>query len=111
MTERRLQPGDRVLLIDSRNRRYLVTLATGKQFHSHLGIVEHDELIGTVEGSSFRASGGARYIAVRPTLADYILKMKRGAQVVYPKDIALILVYADVFPGAVVVEEGAGRAR
>lgn len=106
--ERPLQAGDRVLLIDGRDRRYLVTLATGRQFHSHLGIVEHDDLIGSTEGSSFRASGGGRYIAVRPTLADYILKMPRGAQVVYPKDIGLILVYADVFPGAVVVEAGSG---
>ncbi|MDQ3914104.1 MAG: tRNA (adenine-N1)-methyltransferase [Actinomycetota bacterium] len=103
-----LQPGDRVLLIDSRDRRYLVTLATGKQFHSHAGSVDHDALIGLDEGSVVRTSGGAKLTAFRPTLADFVLKMPRGAQVVYPKDVALILVYADVFPGATVLEAGSG---
>ena len=103
-----LQAGDKVLLIDSRDRRYLVTLATGKQFHSHAGSVDHDALIGAPEGSVVRTSGGAKLTAYRPTLADFVLKMPRGAQVVYPKDVALILVYADVFPGATVVEAGSG---
>ena len=103
-----LQPGDKVLLIDSRDRRYLVTLATGKQFHSHAGTVDHDALIGGPEGSVVRTSGGAKLTAFRPTLADFVLKMPRGAQVVYPKDVALILVYADVFPGATVIEAGSG---
>jgi tRNA (adenine57-N1/adenine58-N1)-methyltransferase len=103
-----LGPGEKVLLIDSRDRRYLVTLATGKQFHSHAGSVDHDALIGLPEGSVVRTSGGAKLTAFRPTLADFVLKMPRGAQVVYPKDVALILVYADVFPGATVVEAGSG---
>ena len=103
-----LRAGERVLLIDGRGRRYLVTLATGARFHSHLGSVAHDDLIGAPEGVSVGSSSGARLLAFRPTLADYVLKMKRGAQVVYPKDIALILLHADVFPGAVVVEAGTG---
>ncbi|HYP24543.1 MAG TPA: tRNA (adenine-N1)-methyltransferase [Actinomycetota bacterium] len=105
-----LEAGEKVLLIDSRDRRYLVTLATGKQFHSHAGVVEHDALIGKPEGSTVRSSGGAKLVAFRPTLAEFVLKMKRGAQVVYPKDVALILVYADVFPGATVLEAGSGSA-
>ena len=80
-----------------------VGLGTGKQFHSHLGVMEHDDLIGRPEGSVV-AIGNRKLLAFRPTLADYGLKMKRGAQVVYPKDIGLILVYADIFPGATVVE-------
>jgi tRNA (adenine57-N1/adenine58-N1)-methyltransferase len=102
------QPGDRVLLIDARDRRYLITLATGKRFHSHLGSIEHDDLIGAPEGCTIKSSGGSNLFVFRPTLADYVLKMKRGAQVVYPKDIGLILVYADLFPGATVIEAGAG---
>jgi tRNA (adenine57-N1/adenine58-N1)-methyltransferase catalytic subunit len=105
---RPLQPGERVVLIDSRDRRYMITLATGKQFHSHMGTVEHDHLIGEPEGSAVRSSGGGRLLAFRPTLSDYVLKMRRGAQVVYPKDIGLILVYADIFPGATVIEAGTG---
>jgi tRNA (adenine57-N1/adenine58-N1)-methyltransferase len=103
-----LQPGEKVLLIDSRGRRYLLTLATGKQFHSHAGSLDHDDVIGLPEGSIVKTSGGAKLTVYRPTLADFVLKMKRGAQVVYPKDVALILVYADVFPGATVVEAGTG---
>ena len=105
---RLLRAGERVLLIDAKGRRYLVTLRADQQFHSHLGAVSHDDLIGACEGVSVTSSGGSKVLAFRPTLADFSLKMQRGAQVVYPKDIGLILVYADVFPGATVVEAGTG---
>lgn len=108
MTERLLEAGEKVLLIDGRDRRYLITLGTGKQWHSHSGILEHDVLIGSSEGITAVTSGGSKVLVFRPTLADYVLKMPRGAQVVYPKDIGLILVYADVFPGARVLEAGTG---
>ena len=108
MMGRRFEAGERILLTDTRDRRYLIVLGTGKQFHSHNGSIEHDELIGAPEGSTIRTTNGAKLIAFRPTLEDYVLKMKRGAQVIYPKDIGLILVYADIFPGATVVEAGTG---
>ena len=108
MPDRLLAAGDRVILLDTRDRRYLITLKEGQQFHSHLGIVEHDELIGGPEGVTVRTTKGMRFFAFRPTLTDFVLKMKRGAQVIYPKDIALILVYADIFPGATVIEAGSG---
>ncbi len=101
-------PGDRVLLIDSKNRRHLVRLAEGGQFHSHAGVLEHDAIIGREEGISVRSSLGARLIVLRPTLAEYVLKMPRGAQVIYPKDLGPILILADVFPGARVFESGIG---
>jgi tRNA (adenine57-N1/adenine58-N1)-methyltransferase catalytic subunit len=108
MQAKPFEPGDRVLLIDGRDRRYLVTLESGKRWHSHAGIIEHDELIGCPEGLAIKTTNGARILAFRPTLADFVLKMKRGAQVIYPKDIGLILVHADVFPGARVLEAGSG---
>ena len=108
MSARPFEPGDRVLLIDTRQRRYLITLGAGKQFHSHQGILDHDDLLGLTEGSFVITSGGSRLFVVRPTLADYVLKMPRGAQVVYPKDIGIILVYGDIFEGATVVEAGSG---
>jgi tRNA (adenine57-N1/adenine58-N1)-methyltransferase len=101
-------PGDRVLLIDSKNRRHLVLLAAGGQFHSHAGVLEHDAILGREEGISVRSSLGARLTALRPTLAEYVLKMPRGAQVIYPKDLGPILILADVFPGARVLESGIG---
>lgn len=105
---RSLAAGELVLLVDRKQRRYLVTLEAGRTFHSHAGTLAHDALIGGEEGRRVRTSGGAELVALRPTLADYVLKMKRGAQVIYPKDIGPILVYADVFPGARVVEAGIG---
>ena len=100
--------GDRVLLVDHKRRRHLVTLETGGQFHTHAGIVAHDDLIGQPDGTTVRTSRNARLVAVRPTLAEYVLEMPRGAQVIYPKDIGPILMLADVFPGARILESGVG---
>ncbi|MET0902119.1 MAG: tRNA (adenine-N1)-methyltransferase, partial [Acidimicrobiales bacterium] len=101
-------PGDQVLLIDGKKRRYLLTLAQGKEFHSHSGVIRHDAVIGAVEGTTFRSSHGLAYTAIRPTLADFVLKMPRGAQVIYPMDLGPILLAADIFPGARVLESGVG---
>ncbi|MGH9001168.1 MAG: tRNA (adenine-N1)-methyltransferase [Acidimicrobiia bacterium] len=105
---RPLRAGERVLVVDSKDRRYLVTLAEGATFSTHAGSVSHDEMIGASEGVVMRTNHGARLQAVRPTLAEFILKMPRGAQVVYPKDIGPILMLADLFPGARVLEAGVG---
>ncbi len=103
-----LREGELVLLLDAKDRRYLVTLQSGKEFHSHSGIVAHDEIIGAGEGSSFRASRGANYTVLRPTLSEFVLKMPRGAQVIYPKDIGPLLLLADIGPGVRVLESGVG---
>ncbi len=100
--------GDRVLLIDAKRRRYLITLREGGEFHTHAGITPHDSLIGAPDGSTVRSGSGARYLAVRPTLADFVLSMPRGAQVIYPKDLGPLLILADIFPGARVLEAGVG---
>jgi tRNA (adenine57-N1/adenine58-N1)-methyltransferase len=97
-----------VLLIDTKQRRHLVTLAPGGAFHSHAGVLDHDRLIGQDEGVTVRTTMNARMVAVRPTLAEYVLKMPRGAQVIYPKDLGPILMLADIFPGARVLESGVG---
>ncbi|PSK98075.1 tRNA (adenine-58-N(1)-) methyltransferase [Murinocardiopsis flavida] len=100
--------GDTVQLTDPKGRMHTITLRAGSAFHTHRGRVDHDELIGQPEGSVVRASSGTAYIALRPLLADFTLSMKRGATIVYPKDAAQILAQADIFPGARVVEAGAG---
>ncbi|HZG94727.1 MAG TPA: tRNA (adenine-N1)-methyltransferase [Mycobacteriales bacterium] len=101
-------PGDRVRLTDNKGRHHTITLQAGAQFHTHRGILEHDELIGQPEGIVVKSTGSTVYLALRPLLSDYVLSMPRGAQVVYPKDAALIVGYADIFPGARVLEAGAG---
>lgn len=100
--------GERTLFLDSKGRRYLVVLADGGQFHTHAGVVRHDEVIGRPAACEVRSATGARYLVVRPTLADSVLAMPRGAQVIYPKDLGAILVAADIFPGARVLEAGVG---
>lgn len=103
-----LRAGEKVVLVDSRDRTYLVTLRDGAEFHTHAGVTPHSAIIGRSEGVTVRSSSGARFLVVRPTLADFVLNMPRGAQVVYPKDLGPLLVLADVFPGALVVEAGVG---
>lgn len=105
---RALTDGELVLLLDAKQRRYLVTLQSGKEFHSHAGYVAHDELIGVEEGTVVRSTRGATYTVLRPTLSEFILKMPRGAQVIYPKDIGPILMLADLSPGLRVLESGVG---
>jgi len=100
--------GERALLMDGRGRRYLIRLQRGGTFHFHGGSVRHDAVIGEPEGLLLRATSGARLLCLRPTLADFVLKMPRGAQVVYPKDIGAILIHADVAPGSRVLEAGTG---
>jgi len=105
---RPLSEGEQVLLVDTKQRRYLVTLAAAGEFHSHNGVLPHSALIGQEEGVSVRSSGGSRLLAIRPTLSDFVLKMPRGAQVIYPKDLGPLLMLADIFPGARVLESGVG---
>jgi tRNA (adenine57-N1/adenine58-N1)-methyltransferase catalytic subunit len=101
-------PGDQVQLTDPKGRQHRLVLSPGRSFHTHRGALAHDDLIGKPEGSLVISAGGTPYLAFRPLLADYSLSMERGAAVVYPKDAAQIVGLADIFPGARVVEAGAG---
>ena len=101
-------PGDQVQLTDPKGRKHLVLLAEGRTFHTHRGGLAHDELIGAPEGTVVKSPSGTPYVALRPLLADFTLSMSRGAAVVYPKDAAQIIALADIFPGARVLEAGAG---
>jgi tRNA (adenine57-N1/adenine58-N1)-methyltransferase len=100
--------GDRVQLTDPKGRLHTVVLVAGKAFHTHRGAVAHDDLIGRPEGSVVTATSGTPYLALRPLLSDYVLSMPRGAAVIYPKDAAQIVALGDIFPGARVLEAGAG---
>lgn len=102
------QDGEQVLLIDQRGKRHLIFLRKSETFHSDRGWISHDGIIGQPEGTWVRSSMGLRYVALRPTLAEFVLDMPRGAQVIYPKDLAMILFWADVYPGCRVLEAGMG---
>jgi tRNA (adenine57-N1/adenine58-N1)-methyltransferase catalytic subunit len=100
--------GERMVLLDARGRRYLLRLEAGATFHFHGGALPHDLVIGSQEGTTVHTTTGAPLVCFRPRLADFVVKMARGAQVIYPKDLGPILIYADVFPGARVLEAGTG---
>ena len=102
------EPGETILLIDQRDRTYLFTLRASGTYHTHSGTLGHDELIGHRKAPRSRPPKGMVFVAFRPRFADYVLKMPRGAQVVYPKDLGPIVTYADIFPGARVLEAGTG---
>lgn len=102
------QLGDRVQLTDAKRRHYTVILEDGGQFHSHKGIIEHNDIVGMDEGSVIRSSLGSDFLLFRHLMVDHVLSMPRGAAVIYPKDSAQILVEGDIFMGARVLEAGAG---
>ena len=100
--------GDKVLLLDNKQRRYLITLAEAAEFHSHTGFFAHNDVIGQNEGLVIKTTKGSPYTALRPTLEDFVVEMPRGAQVIYPKDLAPMCMLADIAPGVRVLESGVG---
>ncbi len=105
---REFQFGEKVVLLDNKLRRYLLTLQEGAEFHTHAGFIPHANIIGQPEGALLWSTKNAKYRALRPSLEDFVLQMPRGAQVIYPKDLGPILMLADIFPGARVLESGVG---
>ena len=108
MIDRNFKYGDRVQLTDAKGKLYSITLAKGAEWHTHKGMLKHDELVGLPEGSIVQTNGELKFQAFRPLLADYVLSMPRGATIIYPKDAAMILGVADVGPRMRVLEAGVG---
>ena len=100
--------GESCLLIDDRDKQYLLKLAEGTEFHFDKGVTPHDSIIGTHEGTNVASSTGWQVLVLRPRLADYVLRMKRGAAVMYPKDSGAVVMWADIAPGCRVLEAGTG---
>ena len=108
MIDRSFKYGDRVQLTDAKGKLYSITLAQGSEWHTHKGLLKHDEIVGLPEGSIVATNQDLKFQAFRPLLADYVLSMPRGATIVYPKDAAMILGVADIKPGIRVLEAGVG---
>jgi tRNA (adenine57-N1/adenine58-N1)-methyltransferase len=97
-----------VQLTDAKGRHYTMLLTPGGEFHTHRGIIALDAVLGLPEGSVVKSTSGDQFLVLRPLLVDYVMSMPRGAQVVYPKDAAQIVGLGDIYPGATVIEAGAG---
>ena len=108
MIDRNFKYGDRVQLTDAKGKLYSITLTKGSEWHTHKGMLKHDDLVGIPEGSIVATNQDLKFQAFRPLLADYVLSMPRGATIVYPKDAAMILGVADIKPGIRVLEAGVG---
>jgi tRNA (adenine57-N1/adenine58-N1)-methyltransferase len=100
--------GDKVQLTGPKGKMNTVVLTPGAVFHTHRGMIAHDDMVGLPDGSVVASTTGDEYLALRPLLSDFVMSMPRGAAIVYPKDAAQIVAFADVFPGATVVEAGVG---
>ncbi|MCL2785571.1 MAG: tRNA (adenine-N1)-methyltransferase [Propionibacteriaceae bacterium] len=103
-----LVDGERISLTNTKGRRYSIKLKAGGQFHSTKGIINHDDLIGGQEGMVATSTLGAQHVVTRPVMEEFTVSMPRGATVIYPKDASYILMFTDIFPGARVLEAGAG---
>ena len=108
INKNKFHEGDLALLLDRKMRRHMITLAPEQVFHSHLGRLYHDDIIGQSVGGWYRTDRSHTMLAVRPTLGDYVREMPRGPQIIYPKDLGNIIIMADIFPGATVIEAGLG---
>ncbi|KFI81224.1 tRNA (adenine-N1)-methyltransferase [Bifidobacterium psychraerophilum] len=124
-----LEVGEKVQLSDRKGNMITTQLEHGAVIQTPHGHIRHDDVIGLSEGSvivtattkreatdddrrkpwkAARAIGGWQYAVMRPRLADYVLSMPRGAQIMYPKDIAQVLSLGDIRTGMRVLESGAG---
>ena len=108
MIDRNFRYGDRVQLTDAKGKLYSITLTAGGEWHTHKGMLKHDELVGLPEGSIVKTNQDLKFQAFRPLLSDFVLSMPRGATIIYPKDAAMILGVADIKPGIRVLEAGVG---
>lgn len=102
------QYGDRVQLTDAKGKLHTITLKEGGEWHTHKGWLIHDQIVGLPQGSVIETTAGLKFLAFKPLLGDYVLSMPRGATIVYPKDAALIIGFADIAPGLRVLEAGVG---
>lgn len=101
--------GEYIILLDPADEKeFFFKMRKKGHINLHKGKILHEEIVGKPEGTLIRSSKGEPFLIFRPTLYQFIMHMKRDTQIIYPKDLALILVYADIYPGCTVLEAGIG---
>lgn len=104
----KFKEGDLVEIIDKKERKFILKLKKGEKFHFHYGYIEHNEIIGKNYGVEIKTSKRFSIIVFPVKKSDFILHMKRGAQIIYPKDIGQILIHGDIHSGLKIFEAGGG---
>ena len=102
------QDGDLILLVGQRHKHFIITLKAGMDFHTHRGILKHDDLIGLAWGTQVYSHTDAPFYLFSPSLADVLREIPRNTQILYPKDIGFILLTTGIGPGSRVIEAGTG---
>ncbi|MGB9684006.1 MAG: tRNA (adenine-N1)-methyltransferase [Candidatus Bathyarchaeales archaeon] len=108
MSSQKIVEGEYILLYLDQRRTYLVKVEAGKTFHTHKGFIKIDDIIGKEYSSTVTSSLGVQFTVLKPLLRDYIMKSVRRTQIMYPKDIALIIIFSGIGPGSRVAEAGTG---
>ncbi|HIE24196.1 MAG TPA: tRNA (adenine-N1)-methyltransferase [Candidatus Korarchaeota archaeon] len=106
-----IQEGDLVLFVykgKKELRKIVKRVRRGEYFHTHLGTISHDDVIGLEWGSSIKTSIGGEILVLKPTLSDFMEQIPRRTQIIYPKDAAFMIIKSGVLPGSLVVEGGTG---
>lgn len=103
-----LREHEPVVLLDRKDREYLARLNRNRPILIRGGKISVDDIIGKNEGIVVRSSMNEPFVVLRPSLPQLIPNLPRNNQVIYPKDLGPILIWADIFPGARVVEAGVG---
>jgi tRNA (adenine57-N1/adenine58-N1)-methyltransferase len=105
-----VKENDYVLLYFDERRKWLTKVLEGREFHTHKGIVKVDALIGKSYGDKVVSSLDFDFWILRPTTYDYVMRVERPTQIMYPKDIGIILLKLGICSGKTVVEAGTGSA-
>ncbi len=103
-----IREGDYILLYLNKKRSYLIRVEKGKSFHTHKGYIQFDNVIGKKYGTRLLSSLNVEFVGLKPALRDFVFKAQRQTQIMYPKDIALIVMFSGIGPGSRVVEAGTG---
>ncbi len=102
------QAGDLVQLVGPRNKIFFIELQTDQDLHTNYGVLHHDDLIGATWGTEIFSHAGNRFLLLQPRFSDLLLKIRRTTQILFPKDIGMILLMLSIGPGSRVVEAGTG---
>ena len=95
--------GDLIQLVGLSHKSFILSLTEDAVFHTHRGILNHNDLIGKPWGSQVISHNVSPFFILQPSLSDVLRNTKRATQIMYPKEIGYILLYMGIHPGSRVI--------